>query len=289
MIKAIVAIPVYKKEISEEERASLIQAAKILSTYPFVLICPEGLDTTEYRLIMEHYHCNYSVESFLPEFFESVQTYSQLMLSLDFYQRFANTEYMLIYQLDAWVFRDELEYWCKQDYDYIGAPWFVGFEAVQQCSEKVSFLPFAGNGGFSLRKIPSFIEILSKVRLKKYNMKRWKTYFDLYKENKKRRKFLKVLKLYLSYTNSLQFYFDNNNEDLVIVECFKKIKPKFKLAEYSTAMKFSFEVHPEKLYQLNNHQLPFGCHAFWKYDYSFWQQFIDVKKNIQEMFLSGKD
>ena len=30
---------------------------------------------------------------------------------------------MLIYQLDAFVFQDDLAYWCQQNYDYIGAPW----------------------------------------------------------------------------------------------------------------------------------------------------------------------
>jgi hypothetical protein len=44
------------------------------------------------------------------------------MLSIDFYKRFRDYKFILIYQLDAYVFRDELEYWCEQDYDFIGAP-----------------------------------------------------------------------------------------------------------------------------------------------------------------------
>lgn len=30
----------------------------------------------------------------------------------------------MIYQLDAWVFNDELSSWCSLGYDYIGAPFF---------------------------------------------------------------------------------------------------------------------------------------------------------------------
>ena len=30
---------------------------------------------------------------------------------------------MLIYQLDAYVFKDELLNWANKGYDYIGAPW----------------------------------------------------------------------------------------------------------------------------------------------------------------------
>ncbi len=30
---------------------------------------------------------------------------------------------MLIYQLDAYVFKGEWLFWANQEYDYIGAPW----------------------------------------------------------------------------------------------------------------------------------------------------------------------
>lgn len=38
----------------------------------------------------------------------SVDDYSILLQSHPLYERFADFDYMLIYQLDAWVFRDEL-------------------------------------------------------------------------------------------------------------------------------------------------------------------------------------
>ena len=45
------------------------------------------------------------------------------MLSPEFYRRFSDTDYILVCQLDAYIFRDELLSWCKKEYDYIGAPW----------------------------------------------------------------------------------------------------------------------------------------------------------------------
>lgn len=44
------------------------------------------------------------------------------MLSAEFYDRFAAYEYVLIYQLDAFVFADRLAEFCQMGYDYIGAP-----------------------------------------------------------------------------------------------------------------------------------------------------------------------
>ena len=41
------------------------------------------------------------------------------------------------------------------------------------------------------------------------------------------------------------------------------------------AIRFAFERFPSELYELNHHQLPFGCHAWKKYQYdSFWSEFI---------------
>jgi hypothetical protein len=76
------------------------------------------------------------------------------MCSIGFYEVFRQYEYMLIYQLDCWVFRDELEMWCDKGYDYIGAPFFVKWFVDRGI--------YVGNGGFSLRKISNIIEYLKR-------------------------------------------------------------------------------------------------------------------------------
>lgn len=39
----------------------------------------------------------------------------------DFYARFNWCEYLLVHELNSWIVRDELHYWCKQGYDYFRA------------------------------------------------------------------------------------------------------------------------------------------------------------------------
>ena len=41
------------------------------------------------------------------------------------------------------------------------------------------------------------------------------------------------------------------------------------------AVKFAFELYPSTLFEFNNENLPFGCHAWDKYEYNtFWQKYI---------------
>jgi hypothetical protein len=64
-----------------------------------------------------------SIESFPDENFRDISCYNRMLLNDEFYARFAEYEYALIHQLDAFVFSDRLLEWCKLGYDYIGAPW----------------------------------------------------------------------------------------------------------------------------------------------------------------------
>ena len=50
----------------------------------------------------------------------------------------------------------------------------------------------------------------------------------------------------------------------------------FNVAPVNDAIRFSFEVNPTLLYKMNNGQLPFGCHAWERYDPEFWLPFINT-------------
>ena len=67
----------------------------------------------------------------------------------------------------------------------------------------------------------------------------------------------------------------NINED----EFWSFIAPRyfkdFKVADFECAMYFSFETQPRRLYKTTNNKLPFGCHAWQKYDPEFWKEFIN--------------
>jgi len=44
--------------------------------------------------------------------------------------------------------------------------------------------------------------------------------------------------------------------------------------EVEEALKFSFGIVPRYCYELNNNELPFGCHAWENYDKAFWEPFL---------------
>jgi hypothetical protein len=229
-----IIIPTYKNTLSKYDRLSLEQCCKILGKYSFSAVCPNDLDISEYKCLFDKYCINYDVQFFPKDYFESLESYNKLLLNKLFYERFIDSEFILVHQLDAFVFRDELEYWCWQDYDYIGAPWFEGFNYSTANSK---LLDIAGNGGFSLRRIPGFLRLLSLPRAREYS-------------------------------------FDRIQEDSYYANMGPEIDSEFRVAPPDVAMHFSFECQPDILFQKTGGNLPFGCHAWWKYRPDFWQQFI---------------
>ncbi len=145
-----IVVPIYKKELSELEKVSLKQLKKILVNYPIFMIMPYRL----YDYYLQQNCCR--IECFADEYFQSVDSYSNLLLEPMFYSRFKKYEYILIYQLDAFVFYDKLVYFSSMGYDYIGAPlsrWTINWHDI---GARI------GNGGLSLRKIDAMLRVLKK-------------------------------------------------------------------------------------------------------------------------------
>lgn len=264
-MKNNVLIPVYKKELKEAEERSLRQCLTVLGKHPICLIGPEGLDLSVYETIAKACGKPLETELFDPSYFSSVAGYNRLMLSRSFYERFAAWDYMLIYQLDAWVFKDELDAWCAKGYDYIGAPWMKLNGRLDENN--------SGNGGFSLRKIAAFIELFD------HKGKLW-GYKGLLCRHRYRgplRRRLYILLGLFGWRNRLSNVVrkGKENEDLFFATLkHKKGKP-FRIPPVNEAMYFSFEESPAMLYERTGHTLPFGCHAWEKWEYeTFWKQFI---------------
>jgi hypothetical protein len=170
-----VLIPIYRSCFGELEEKSLLQCMKVLKYYSIVLVQPEGLDN---GYITEKFP-NVEVESFSKHFFKNIDGYNELLLSSLFYERFLDSEYILIYQLDAFVFKDELRDWCQKGYDYIGAPWIatqnnaIGMKIFDKVAtifnskkknERKQIFYKVGNGGFSLRKTSSHYKIAKEQK-----------------------------------------------------------------------------------------------------------------------------
>ena len=147
--RVAVVIPYYHNDLDWVEETSINQVIKVLDKHDLILLCPKSLK------IQEKYS-DLTCVRVADDHMDSVQSYNQMMLSLWFYELFCGYEYVLIYQLDAFVFSDRLLEFCQLGYDYIGAPWLRG----SFNPNGVSGVYYVGNGGFSLRKVDSFINIL---------------------------------------------------------------------------------------------------------------------------------
>ena len=237
-----VLIPIYKSFFGELEEKSFLQCIKVLNNYEIVLVQPEGLDNS---YITEKFN-SIAVESFPKQYFNNIEGYNELLLSSLFYERFLDSEYILIYQLDAFVFKDELTEWCQKGYDYIGAPWISSikksiwskffnsiakkFRSKEKNNREQIFYK-VGNGGFSLRKTAS--------------------HYSIVKQNK---------------SFILNFLKAENKEIYAIEDVFWSIKApefyqEFKIPDYKEALYFAIDRKPKIALALINNQLPFGCHG----------------------------
>lgn len=143
----VIGIPIYKEKLNIFESISLAQVVEVLGEYPIVFIAPNS-SNFDYGARYK----NIEVIRFDDRYFLNTDTYSKLLMSIGFYKRFMDYKFLLIYQLDAFVFFDRLKEFCLLDFDYIGAP------IPRICWPKMN--GFVGNGGFSLRKIRSAIRVL---------------------------------------------------------------------------------------------------------------------------------
>lgn len=282
--KCIIIIPIYSESMTVDEKKSFVNSIKILSNYDIALVTYKELNIDFYKRLAEQEKVNIHVEYFSKYYFKSVATYNALCLNKTFYERFLHYKYMLICQLDVWIFRDELNDWCDKEYDYIGAPIFWEIKKNIFSSDMCG----VGNGGLSLRRIRYCIDILnlnpSRKYLRtsflikqyrcycKYNVKFNKWYMKLYALC------ICILKI-CGYHNTLNYHLNcvKTNEDSIFGVFAKgTLGIKANIPHCLEAMKFSFEVHPDLLYKLNDNKLPFGCHAYKKWEYkNFWSKYIN--------------
>ena len=69
---------------------------------------------------------------------------------------------------------------------------------------------------------------------------------------------------------------DRLNEDGLFSDILSPSYLNQNIPEPETAAYFAFENPPSYLYKMCNNQLPFGCHAFLKFEYeTFWKQYIE--------------
>jgi hypothetical protein len=254
-MSAAVVIPLHKNELSPDERLSVGVICHVLGGHPLIGVGPKRvLDAPAIRSLPLN-----SFEVFDDARFDSIGSYNRLMLSADFYARFARYEHVLLAQPDTLVFRDELLHWCSLPYDYIGAPWAYpwaywppwlnAFKRLRSAlyrqlgwrhshgARRKWCAQCVGNGGFSLRRIPAFLDVLARPP--------------------------PALAAYLEH--GLPDY----PEDFFWGIDANRPAPRLRVPDWQTALAFAVESAPQQaLGRLG--KLPFGTHAWDRGFREFW-------------------
>ncbi len=229
--KIVVCIPIYKAKLSFFEQIAIRQMKKILVGYKKVFFAPDSLKF-DFGELGE----GVGVERFPDYFFFGVVNYSALMLNVDFYKRFSQYEYMLVYQTDAFVFSDRLSEFCAMGYDYIGAP-------IARENPLWNFIAGrVGNGGLSLRKINSAIRMLEQHRNK------------------------------LEGPLATIFW---QWEDIFWGHCGQQKDFDFQVAPIKIAAEFALDDTLPGFKRLKKGWRPFGGHGWWQRNYARWKPVIE--------------
>ena len=256
----VVLVFTHKADLDWYEEISLRQCQKTLGHYPIHLVCPEGLD------ISAHLKLGPSlVPEYVPKhLLSSIEDYNRFKISSWLYRRFGKYDFLLTYELDAFVFRDELLEWCREGWDYIGAPWFEGWDNATSESPFIG----VGNSGFSLRRTEPCLRISTAVewvqRILPPRIYRSAKFQKLIPNGRLR----DLLKL-AGYTDQ--------HEDDFWAGFAPKAFPDLRVALYERAKHFSLEANARHIIRETQSGLPFGCHAWHRCDKEFWRPWIEAE------------
>lgn len=266
-MKAVaIAVPLStRQELTPDEVISLRHLVHFLGKYDKYAIAPKHLTVSL---------PGFGIKRYPDRFFGSLAAHNRLLLSPRFYDVFQEYKYLLIYHLDALVFSDQLQQWCETDLDYIGAPWLT-------CEDTPWVkVPKVGNGGFSLRKIDSFLKVIESPRYTIDPATYWREFCA---SNPKYRQYLHLPKKYLKrlrvfngarWQMSHWHGLNGENEDCFWSDKGTNYYPGFKIASVEVGLRFAFEAAPRWCFELNGRRLPFGCHAWPRYDRDFWEPYL---------------
>jgi hypothetical protein len=269
-----IVTPVPSFPLSAEAQISICHLRKYLGRFDRYIIGPKSLPKEFSDFVLQPFPIRY---------FTSRYGYNRLLLTKQFYRAFSDYEYILIYQLDCLVFTSNLEEWCRKDWDYVGAPWLKNLDDPTQGFSGV------GNGGLSLRRVTSALAVLTSKQLLEDPKERGRKtgrrskllyeHLDFAPQLKRKIVAAKTLLHRYGYHNNVSWHVrrlakTKSNEDLFWAFDASKVMANFCIPVPEEALKFSFEVAPRYCFKLNSGRLPFGCHAWSKYDREFWEPFL---------------
>jgi len=245
-----VVIPCHRWPLLPYERVALDRCMTVLGGYATALVAPRTMNAAG----LKRQYPMLRIEPFPDAYFAGVAGYNRMLLADEFYARFAMYEYILIHQLDAFVFQDQLGAWCARDFDYIGAPWLPRVQAPSAVrliraalrrrwyrlvdrhdphhggTHHAQYDYAVGNGGFSLRRVEGLRKVLRDHRRR--------------------------LARYIDYGHFTE------GEDLFFCVEANRYRRRVRTPGLREAAAFAWESHPAAAAAITGGRLPFGCHGW---------------------------
>ncbi len=212
----------------------------------------------------------------------SISAYNKLMISPFIFNALNAHSHILIHEPDSIVLKNDLHYWCEQDFDYIGAPWFA--------SDLADDFQFKATGNFGLSLIktntantlfadnPRWFSVSMIVRDLLRGLRGQKDAF---------KRALKSMGSSGRLSGAHHLYLDHC--DIFWSYLVPKVAPHLRIAPPEKAIFFSWEKHPQKCLTICKGKLPFGIHAWSRYDLTLLQPLLiqsgvmlDVPDSSQE-------
>lgn len=264
--KCLIVIPTHKPLPTSEEQKSFINTIQTLSKWPIRVVLPSGISGLEYQRLARDVGIEIDTLNLRPGFMGSIENYNKMALSPDFYKLFIKFENILIVHLDSWIFRDELNYWLEQGYEYVGAPLFL--PRGDKTKDVFSLMsPQGGNGGLSLRNVSKHIELTERLKIKLNTTLVIKGVMFL--SRNKQFHFVKIfVKSIFSALRSASKFRSKNSvyEDAMISIYFSLLDRTFRVAPPEKAIGFALEVNAEEILEYHSRlSTPFGLHGYDKY------------------------
>lgn len=259
--EVVVLLFVHNADLEWHEEIALRQCCRVLGRHPIRFVCPKGLDVAAYRRIAPAVQFDFIPPCWLADY----RSYNRLKIEPFLYRRYAAFDYILTYELDAFVFSDDLLQWCRQGWDYVGAPWFDGYHSAPPDARPAG----VGNSGFSLRRTQSMLRVLRSFG---HVIPASTVLADWKRAGRVSAGSLWLLFARLTYRNNFFAPFNDfaGNEDEFWGRFAARRFPWLRIAPYEAARKFSFEINAPRLYRELGENLPFGCHKWAKSTPEFW-------------------
>jgi hypothetical protein len=256
-----------RPSLTADEEISIRHLEHFLGKYDRYFIAPEDMSFTR---------PGFETVAFPKKYFGSALAHARMQFSEQFYARFDSYKYILMHHLDALVLSDQLAKWCQTDLDFIGPPWLP--------SEDSPWVkhPQVGNSGFALMKIESFLNVLRSKRRGVDPEEFWRQFCAVNPRYRQwihlPRRYLKRLRIFNNVRWDMWWWNTRNdgtsNGDYFWSDRAVKYWPPFRIASVAQGLEFAFEAAPRMCFELNNRRLPFGSHAWARYDRSFWEPYL---------------